>query len=71
MDKQTSPGNGEIAIGDRVLLSENTFSDGAGTITAKIVDIRWILGKLSYVIETEGGKRKVVGTSQVTRAGKQ
>ena len=67
MDNQTTPGNNEIAVGDQVVLTEKSFSDSPRMITAKIIDIRWILGKLSYVIETEEGKRKVVGPTQILR----
>ncbi len=68
MDNQTPFGNSEIAIGDQVVLTEKTLSKETRTINARIVDVRWILGKLSYVIETEGGKRRVVGPTQISRA---
>lgn len=68
MNDQKSLEQNEIAIGDQVFLVEKSFTNESRMVLAKIVDARWILGKLSYVIETEGGKRKVVGSSQVSRA---
>ena len=67
MNDQKSLEQEEIAIGDQVFLVEKSFTNEPRLVSAKIVDARWILGKLSYVIETEGGKRKVVGPSQVSR----
>ncbi len=65
MEQQT---NSEFAIGDEIVLVERGFSSEGRKTTAKIVEVRLVLGKLSYTVETEGGKRRVVGASQVNRA---
>jgi hypothetical protein len=65
MDNQI---NSEFAVGDQVVIMEKGFSKESRQTTAKIIDVRLVLGKVSYTIETEGGKRRVVGASQVSRA---
>lgn len=67
MEPQAS--NDEIAIGDQVILMEKSFSNDAQKVTAKVVDIREILGKKTFVIETITGNLKVVGPKQISRAG--
>jgi len=59
-----------FAVGDEVFLVEKKISSGDVPTAAKIVEIRHILGKQTYVIETSEGKRKVVGASQLTLADK-
>ena len=65
MDNQI---NSEFAVGDQVVIMEKGFSKESRQTTAKIIDVRLVLGKVSYTIETDGGKRRVVGASQVSRA---
>jgi len=60
--------NSEFAVGDQVVIMEKGFSKESHQTTAKIIDVRLVLGKVSYTIETDGGKRRVVGASQVSRA---
>jgi hypothetical protein len=55
----------EILVGDRVFLVDKAFSGDTRTIAAEVVEIRYILGKQTYVIETEKGNRKVVGSNQL------
>jgi len=57
----------EIVVGDRVVLMESAFSGETREISAGVIEIRHILGKQTYVIETEKGKRKVVGASQISK----
>jgi hypothetical protein len=57
----------EILVGDRVFLVDKTLSGEARKISAEVIEIRHILGKQTYVIETEKGNRKVVGASQIRR----
>jgi hypothetical protein len=57
----------DFEIGDQVALVEKKSFGGEGVVPATILEIRYILGKQTYVIETTGGKRRVVGASQVTR----
>lgn len=57
-----------IEIGDQVTLVEQRgFSSQSQLVYATVVDVRMIMGKQTYVIEMEGGKRKVVGPNQIRR----
>jgi len=67
MEMQTSLA--EFAIGDEVILMEKTMSGETTDTTAKIIDVREILGKVTYVVETGNGNRKVVGARQILKAG--
>ena len=67
MEMQTSLG--EFAIGDEIILLEKTMSGETTDTTAKIIDVREILGKVTYVVETGTGNRKVVGAKQILKAG--
>lgn len=67
MESQTSLS--EFAIGDNVNLIEKTMSGESFDTTGKIIDIREILGKVTYVVETTSGTRKVVGAKQIIKAG--
>jgi hypothetical protein len=58
----------EIVVGDRVFMIDRTLAGVTREITAKVIDIRYILGKQTFVVETENGKRKVVGESQISKA---
>ncbi len=60
--------NAGIAIGDEVLLVEKSITQEEQTITGKIVEVREILGKITYVVETGNGKRRVVGAKQIIKA---
>ena len=59
----------EFAIGDEVILMEKTMSGETTDTTAKIIDVREILGKVTYVVETGNGNRKVVGAKQILKDG--
>lgn len=67
METQTSLG--EFAIGDEVILMEKTMAGESHDSTGKIINVREILGKVTYVVETSNGSRKVVGAKQITKAG--
>jgi hypothetical protein len=56
-----------IMVGEEVLVTEKKMTGETREIAAKVVEIRTILGKQTYVIETEHGKRKVVGESQILK----
>jgi hypothetical protein len=58
----------KIAVGDRVMLLDRKFTGETEEIAAQVLEVREILGKETYVVETERGARKVVGASQVSRA---
>jgi hypothetical protein len=57
----------EILVGDNVYLVDKTFSGENRKISAEVIEIRHILGKQTYVVETEQGKRKVVSASQINK----
>jgi hypothetical protein len=65
MESQTPNGLNAIAVGDHVVFIDKAFSNEIRTATVKIIDVRRILGQLSYVIETNEGKRKVIGPGQI------
>lgn len=58
----------KIEVGDLVYVIDKKMTGETVEISAKILEIREILGKETYVIETEKGARKVVGGSQVIKA---
>ena len=58
----------EISIGDQILFIE-LFVGEQREILSEVVDIRYILGRPTYLVETESGKRKLVGDHQILRAG--
>ncbi|GAP12687.1 hypothetical protein LARV_00423 [Longilinea arvoryzae] len=60
--------NDGFAIGDEVLLVEKSITNEEQTVTGKVVEVREILGKTTYVVETGNGKRRVVGARQILRA---
>ncbi len=55
----------EISTGDRVWVIDPMFVQSNGTISAEVIEIRRILGKQTYLIETEMGERKLVGANQI------
>lgn len=57
-----------IAIGDEVILTERSISNDEHLLTVKVIDVRWIMGKQTFVVETSDGKRKVVGPRQLAKA---
>lgn len=56
---------GEITVGDQVLIIDEWLAREIGMISAKVIEIRRILGGLAYLIETEKGHRKLVGANQI------
>lgn len=67
MDNQMVANVGKIVVGDQIMLLEKRVSGDDQMVLARVLEIRFILGKETYVIETESGKRKVVGASQVSQ----
>lgn len=57
----------EISTGDRVWVIDPMFVQSNGTISAEVIEIRRILGKQTYLIETEMGERKLVGANQISQ----
>lgn len=65
----TSQGpNDGFAVGDEIMLIEKSITNEEQTVTGKIVEVREILGKLTYVVDTNNGKRRVVGAKQIIKA---
>jgi hypothetical protein len=58
----------EISVGDRVELLDRSFAGELKQIGALVQEVRYILGRQTYVIETDAGVRKVVGASQIRKA---
>lgn len=58
-------GGEEIAVGDRVLVLETVFPGEVGVISAEVIEIRRILGGLTYLIETEKAERRLVSANQI------
>lgn len=57
----------EIAVGDRVWVSDSMFGGERGIISAEVIDTRRILGEQTYLIETEMGDQKLVGVNQISQ----
>lgn len=57
----------EIAVGDRVWVSDSIFDGERGVISAEVIDTRRILGEQTYLIETEIGDQKLVGANQISQ----
>lgn len=57
----------EIVAGDQIVFVDRTLAGEPREISAEVIEVRHILGKQTYVIETEQGKRKVVGASQISK----
>jgi hypothetical protein len=57
----------EIVVGDQVILANQTLFGETRAISADVIEVRYILGKQTYVVETEQGKRKVVSASQISK----
>lgn len=57
----------EITVGDRILVIDRLFAGERAAISAEIIEIRRILGGLTYLIETEAGDRRLVGANQISQ----
>ena len=57
----------EISAGDRVWVIDPMFVQSNGTISAEVIEIRRILGKQTYLIETHMGERKLMGANQISQ----
>ncbi|HJS19350.1 MAG TPA: hypothetical protein VJ785_11430 [Anaerolineales bacterium] len=58
----------EIRVGDQILIIDLTLEE-KGEILSEVIDIRFILGRPTYLVETESGDRKLVGDYQILRLG--
>jgi hypothetical protein len=57
----------EIAVGDQVWVIDPIFIQSNGIISAEVVEIRRVLGEQTYLIETQMGERKLMGSNQISQ----
>ena len=56
----------EIKVGDQILILDLSLGENR-ELLSEVIDIRYILGKPTYLVETESGDRKLVGDHQILR----
>ena len=56
----------EIRVGDQILIIDLSL-EGKQEILTEVIDVRFILGRPTYLVETESGDRKLVGDHQILR----
>ena len=56
----------EIHVGDQIMIIDLT-SRGNQEILSEVIDIRRVLGRPTYLVETESGDRRLVGDHQILR----
>jgi hypothetical protein len=56
-----------ITVGDQVQVIDPVIVQRIGTTSAKVVEIRRVLGEQTYLIELETGERKLLGAQQIRR----
>jgi hypothetical protein len=56
----------EIRVGDQILIIDLSLGENR-EILSEVIDIRRILGRPAYLVETESGERKLVGDHQILR----
>ena len=56
----------EITVGDQILIIDLSLGESR-EILSEVIDIRRILGKPAYLVETESGNRRLVGDHQILR----
>jgi hypothetical protein len=56
----------EIRVGDQILIIDLSLGENRELLT-EVIDIRRILGRPAYLVETESGDRKFVGDHQILR----
>ena len=54
----------EIREGDQILIIDLSFGESR-ELPAEVIEIRRILGKPTYVVETVSGDRKIVGAYHI------
>lgn len=59
-------GEEEIRVGDQILIIDLSLG-GNRELLSKVIDVRRILGKPTYLVETESGNRRLVGDHQILR----
>ena len=56
----------EIREGDQILIIDLSLGESR-ELPARVIEIRRILGKPTYLVETGAGDRKLVGAHQIRR----
>lgn len=56
----------EIMVGDQILILDLS-PGGSREVLSEVIDIRRILGRPAYLVETESGDRRLVGDHQILR----
>lgn len=56
----------EISVGDQILIIDLTLGEYRETLS-EVIDIRYILGRPTYLVETASGERRLVGDHQILR----
>ena len=56
----------EIRAGDQLLIVDHSLGESREHL-AEVIEIRRILGKPTYLVETGSGDRKLVGGHQIRR----
>lgn len=62
MDKKEE----EIRVGDQILIIDLSLGENR-ELLSEVIDIRQILGRPAYLVETESGDRRLVGDHQILR----
>jgi hypothetical protein len=56
----------EIRVGDQILIIDLSLGENR-EVLSEVIDIRFILGRPAYLVETESGDRRLVGDHQILR----
>jgi hypothetical protein len=56
----------EINVGDQILIIDLALGENR-ELMSEVIDIRYILGRPTYLVETESGDRRLVGDHQIVR----
>jgi hypothetical protein len=56
----------EIRVGDQILIIDLSLGENR-EVLSEVIDIRLILGRPAYLVETESGDRRLVGDHQILR----
>jgi hypothetical protein len=56
----------EIRVGDRILIIDLSSGEYR-ELLSEVIDIRRILGRPAYLVETESGDRTIIGDHQILR----
>jgi hypothetical protein len=56
----------EIRVGDQILVIDLSLGENR-ELLSEVIDIRRILGRPTYLVETESGERRLVGDYQILR----